>query len=94
MPSPDISIELRQSWSSMSNLDIKQALQEKNLSVRLMNEKNRHFKITGDVRTVELYATTGTVNAVKHGRLKPSKAKLMMPERAFSRVLSLANIGH
>jgi len=32
-------------------------------TVRCLNANNHHMKITGKVRTVEFYPTTGTVNA-------------------------------
>lgn len=94
MPSPIISVDLRAKWNAISDNEIIAHFKSKNLIVELKNRGNRHFKITGSSRPVELYATTGTVNASFHDGKKPASFKKMPPARAFERVVSLANIGH
>jgi len=88
------SLELRKAWSAMTDFEIKDLISEKGVKVSLLNTQNRHFKISGKVRDVELYATTGTVNAAKHENLKPVTAKEMKPHRAILRAVSIADIGH
>jgi hypothetical protein len=94
MPSPIISAELRRAWSDLSNSDIQKKLESFGLTVELKNSKSRHFKVSGSIRPVELYASTGTVNAAPFGKLGSSLARGMYPDRALSRVQSLAKIGH
>lgn len=97
MPSPNISKELRISWVNFENDKIISTLTSQGIpkeNILVLNSKNRHFKILGQKRTVELYATTGTVNSAPLGSLGASTAKGMYPERAIKRIVSLANIGH
>ncbi len=94
MPSPQIAPEIRQAWRALTNQQILDNLKMQGIEVELKNAKSRHFKLQGKVRPVELYASTGTVNAAPHQGKKSSTAKAMMPERALQRAVSLANIGH
>ena len=95
MPSPTVSVELRKSWLSLSMSDIRNILLKKGAhKVEIKNEKNRHLKIKGKSRSVDLYATTGTVSANRKGDLKYCSHKEMQPERAFDRIITLANIGY
>lgn len=91
---PHITDELRQAYSQVSNKDIIAFFEEKGAKIELKNSKNRHFVITGSVREVSLYATSGTVNAKPTKQLGSVNVKGMMPERALSRALSVANFGH
>lgn len=86
--------ELRESWKLLSEQSLNQKLTDLGLDFRLCNSKNRHYKIFGTFRNVDLYATTGTVIAAKHKNLKPCKTIGMKPERALERVKSLANLGY
>lgn len=96
-PRPDsASPETRAAWRALSNEAVLSALQNQlgeSGTIRLCNDKNRHFKIIGNARTVELYATTGLVNCGRQGSLKPCKHTNMQPERAFSRAVTLAQQG-
>lgn len=96
MPSPIISTELRQAWKKLSISNIIDILSKKGLNVELKNYDSKHLKIKGKVRAVDFYASTGTVSAnpVESAKLSYCSYKEMMPERAFERILSLANIGH
>ena len=95
MPSPIISSDLRKAWSALSMSDIRKILLQKGAQkVEIKNEKNRHLKIKGKSRSVDLYATTGTVSANRKGKLKYCSHKEMMPERAFECILTLAHIGY
>ena len=96
MPSPIISNDLRTLWANFTNKDIIDYFKEKNVNVQIPNSSNRHFKIRGSKRKVDLYATTGTVSAnqVKRLGLKYCSFKEMTPERALERVLTLANLGY
>lgn len=89
-----ISNELRKKWSALDNKSVLSKLESLGLFVELKNSRNRHFKITGKTRVVELYATTGTVNSAPQGKMNACSYKGMEPERAFKRILSLANIGY
>lgn len=94
--SPSISKELREAWTNFSNQQIIDFFKNKNINIQLSNSGNRHFKIRGKKRKVDLYATTGTVSAnpVKRLNLKYCSHKEMMPERALERIMSLANFGY
>lgn len=94
MPSPILSVDLRAKWNAISDNEIIEHFKAKKLDIELKNRDNRHFKITGASRPVELYATTGTVNASFHDGRKPASFKKMPPARAFERAESLANIGY
>lgn len=94
MPSPIISIELRNAWKSLSVETIKEKLENFGLKVEIKNFNNKHIKIIGKARQVDLYASTGTVSANKSSSFKYCSYKEMMPERAFKRILSLSNIGY
>jgi len=91
---PLIPPDLREKWADLSVSDIEAVLAEKGLTFRLANYDNKHFIVTGKVRTVSLYATTGTVNATRHDQMKPFTCKKMAPKRAFERLASIANIGY
>jgi hypothetical protein len=94
MPSPEIKPELRVAWNKMTNCEVRKSLLDLGLQVELKNSKNRHFKIKGKIRQVDLYASTGTVSANRKGDLKYCSHKEMMPLRAFDRIKTLANIGY
>jgi hypothetical protein len=94
MSIPIASQSLRSAWQQFDNSSVIRAVEERGLSVRLVNAKNRHFKIAGGLRPVELYASTGTVNACQSHNLKPYSAKQMAPLRAIERLVSLAIFGH
>jgi hypothetical protein len=86
--------ECRQAWREINNHAIVKRIENAGLQANLMPSNNRHIKITGGLRPVELYATTGTVNASPYGQKGASKAKGMLPERALERAISLAKHGH
>lgn len=98
MPSPTISKNVRKSWFQTNDLTIINFFKDKNIEIELKNDNNRHFKIFGDKRTIDLYATTGTIssNKTKLGdkTLNYCSYKEMLPERAFDRIFSLATIGY
>lgn len=96
MPSPIISQELRDAWNKLSNKDIINLFKSKNVNVQIKNSDNRHFKIIGSKRKVDLYATTGTVssNQIKRLNLSYCSFKEMLPQRAIERALTLANLGY
>lgn len=94
MPSPSISRERRTQWQALSNQAIIDTFTAAGVTVTLKNSNNRHFKVKGHARPVELYATTGTVNAAQHQHRKACTARNMSPERAIERAISLAKHGH
>lgn len=91
---PHITPKLREAYASISDRAIVEQLSAKGLVVRLMNSKNRHFVVTGKVREVSFYATSGTVNAAPHNGMGSVNIKGMIPARAIERVAALANFGH
>ena len=94
MPSPKIKPEVRQAWRDKRTDQIKDAFERCGLKADLKDSGSRHFKITGGVRPVELYATTGTVNAAPFQKFGSTTVRGMTPNRAFSRAISLARFGH
>tara|TARA_B100002049_G_C15847452_1_gene277796 strand:+ start:230 stop:535 length:306 start_codon:yes stop_codon:yes gene_type:complete len=87
---------VRSAWKAMPNHKLIPALESrlgKDVTVRVCNSTNRHIKVIGPARTVELYATTGLVNCAPHNNLKPCKFTNMMPSRAIERVATLATQG-
>jgi hypothetical protein len=94
MPSPKIKQELRQAWREQRTDQIKSAFEKFGLKAELKDSGARHFKITGGVRPVELYASTGTVNASPYKKFKSTTVRGMTPNRAFSRAISLVRFGH
>lgn len=68
---------LRAKWMSTAEACIVGFCTDLVLRVTCLNARNRHYRISG-VRDVELYATTGTVNAA------PSNGKGAINVRAWS----------
>lgn len=68
--------------------------EQKGLTVKLNHSKNSHMTITGKVRRVEFYPTTGTVNCIQSNNLKPCTFREMELSKALERVVTLANIGY
>lgn len=91
---PHITPELRQAYQAVSDQSLINHLRAKGLIVVLKNAKNRHFVVTGKVREVSFYATSGTVNAAPHHGMGSVNIKGMMPDRAIERVAAVANFGH
>jgi hypothetical protein len=88
--------EVRAAWHALPQHKLIDILSERigtDGSVTTCNSASRHIKIIGAERTVELYATTGTVNCAPQGKLKSCNYKNMMPERAIERAITLAQKG-
>lgn len=88
--------EVRAAWRELETHDITAKLISRLDSaeqVRVCNSRNRHIKIFGPARTVELYGTTGVVNCGPHNNMKACKHTNMMPERAIDRAITLATKG-
>ena len=64
------------------------------LTIKTYFSKNRHMTVTGKVRRVEFYPTTGTVNCIAANGLKPCTFRDMELNKALERVVTLANIGY
>jgi hypothetical protein len=94
MPSPNIPKELRAAWAAVKKSDIVDTLNAKGVQAKLCDERSGHIKVVGSVRPVNLYATTGTVNAEPYKKLGSINAKGMQPSRAIERVVAIANFGH
>jgi hypothetical protein len=67
--------------------------ESKNLTVVINNTKNYHMTITGELRIVQFYPTTGTVNCQPCKKYKAVKLRDSNPEFAMNRVVDLANLG-
>jgi hypothetical protein len=89
----DKQIALRVMWRDFPERSIVDFCADLNLQVKCLNSRNRHYRISG-VRDVELYATTGTVNATPHNGKGAINVKNMEPERALKRATTIAIHGY
>lgn len=96
MPSPNIPQVLRQAWAEIHGFKLREMIKAEcpDVEVRSCDSKRRHYKLKGKVRTVNLYASTGTISVEPHGDMKGFNQRLMMPERAIKRAVTIANIGY
>tara|TARA_R110001583_G_scaffold174017_6_gene328260 strand:+ start:4035 stop:4331 length:297 start_codon:yes stop_codon:yes gene_type:complete len=84
---------LRKKWQDTSEKYIVDFCLGVGLHVKCLNKRNRHYRIEGN-RDVELYATTGTVNAKPSNGKGAINVKLMEPERALKRAATIAMHGY
>lgn len=70
-------------------------LTDKGCVVEYTGTKSKHFKVTGKVRVVNYYGTTGTVHANPVKDKFPQYVQRGMEQmRALERVVGLANVGY
>ena len=70
-------------------------LVDKGCAVQICNHKNQHLKVTGKVRVVNYYGTTGTVYAEEVEGVHPMyKQRGMELVRSLERTVALANVGY
>ena len=95
-PADQVSQDVRDAWRELKFHEFMDKLREKATGcvVRVCSMKNRHIKITGPGRAVDLYATTGTINAAPFKSMKAARATGMKPERAVERALALSTHGY
>lgn len=84
---------LRVKWQSTPEKTILDFCATLDLKVKCLNLRNRHYRISG-VRDVELYATTGTVNATPFNGKGAINVKGMEPDRALRRATTIAKLGY
>lgn len=74
--------------------DILDGLSARGLSFSFKNEKNLHVVISGRVREVHFYGTTGTVYAASDASRQEYRLRGASLEACLERVAGLSNCGH